>query len=335
MTCLIQDARKGEVREEHQDRISQLHHTFLVTILTFLPFKEGVRTSVLSRRWRHIWTLNPNLNLQVADILGEDVSTIRCLDIHSQVYQDLGKKYVKIVDQILHAYPMLKVDLFRVEFFRVEAFASHLSRWLNHVSATGVEKLEITVPDNTVMPRRMLVVPDPFLSRTQRHLKHLHLEWCGLTNIDSLGCFKFLKRLDLEYAIESNEELGRLLSNCVSLEWMRLRMCPYSKLTINSPSTKLKYLNISSYGNFMEVEIYSKSLVTLELQGICVKSLVVDAPSLVEACFHVIHNGHSSLSGHKFSRLPSFISELQKLILNFPRLFEDHKLVICLYLPSS
>lgn len=48
--------------EEQVDRISSLHNEVLANILSFLPTKEAIATSVLSRRWVSLWTLTNSLH---------------------------------------------------------------------------------------------------------------------------------------------------------------------------------------------------------------------------------------------------------------------------------
>ncbi|KAG7633758.1 F-box domain [Arabidopsis suecica] len=46
---------------ENEDRISELHEALLVHIMSSLPTKTVVATSVLSKRWRHVWKTVQNL----------------------------------------------------------------------------------------------------------------------------------------------------------------------------------------------------------------------------------------------------------------------------------
>ncbi|MBA0705583.1 hypothetical protein Golax_017768 [Gossypium laxum] len=54
---------------EDVDRISDLPDSILTHILSFLSTKEAVGTSILSSRWRYIFTLVPNLHFDLVDDL--------------------------------------------------------------------------------------------------------------------------------------------------------------------------------------------------------------------------------------------------------------------------
>ncbi|GLT45356.1 hypothetical protein SLA2020_191910 [Shorea laevis] len=55
-----------------RDMINQLPSSILGTILSFLSQREAVRTSVLSTRWRKIWTTSLSvLNFDVDNMLGK------------------------------------------------------------------------------------------------------------------------------------------------------------------------------------------------------------------------------------------------------------------------
>ncbi|XP_050262892.1 F-box/LRR-repeat protein At4g14103-like isoform X10 [Quercus robur] len=55
--------RRETEEEEHSDIISSLPDCMLAHILSFLPTKHAILTSILSSRWRVLWTLVPVLHL--------------------------------------------------------------------------------------------------------------------------------------------------------------------------------------------------------------------------------------------------------------------------------
>ncbi|KAL8485542.1 hypothetical protein ACS0TY_027728 [Phlomoides rotata] len=45
-----------------EDRISELRDAILLHILCSINIKEAVQTSILSKRWKNLWTSMPDLN---------------------------------------------------------------------------------------------------------------------------------------------------------------------------------------------------------------------------------------------------------------------------------
>ncbi|KAI4323060.1 hypothetical protein L6164_022696 [Bauhinia variegata] len=64
--------KKKQRVNESRDRISNLPDCIIHRILSFLPTKDAVRTSVLSRRWIYMWTFIDNLHFDDSQLLFPD-----------------------------------------------------------------------------------------------------------------------------------------------------------------------------------------------------------------------------------------------------------------------
>jgi hypothetical protein len=90
-SCLIQEPQKKQKLNEEDEEINgngkclaDLPEEILRHILSFLPIKHAVRTSVLSKRWEYLWASIPNLvfkrsSPEKRDILMNFVERVLCL----------------------------------------------------------------------------------------------------------------------------------------------------------------------------------------------------------------------------------------------------------------
>jgi hypothetical protein len=96
--------------KESEDNLSQIPDSVLLHILSFLETKEAIRTSILSKRWKHLWKYLPTLTLNgrsfnyskgfakfVNRILSNrDSSTaLQSLEFHNFGYNNLLKRISK------------------------------------------------------------------------------------------------------------------------------------------------------------------------------------------------------------------------------------------------
>ncbi|KAK9665524.1 hypothetical protein RND81_14G117900 [Saponaria officinalis] len=63
MLGLSEPSIKDEGRTAAHDPISKLPDEILAMILNPLPLREAARTSILSKRWRHVWSSALKLDL--------------------------------------------------------------------------------------------------------------------------------------------------------------------------------------------------------------------------------------------------------------------------------
>ncbi|KAJ3673047.1 hypothetical protein LUZ60_006421 [Juncus effusus] len=205
------------------DLISNLPLELKQQILARLPIQESVRTSVLSSRWRRVWTLIPQLLLNQQSLLIEESDATS------------AERFIQIVDKVLsqHKPPISVFNLFALEF-RKEA----LDRWINELCNHPIEEFYIKAlggPQYNLCSELCMF----------HKLKEMRLINCTINLPESFKGFKLLKFLSLKFCSVKEDELEKLVSSCPSLESLELcNLRPMVSLNINSK--KLVTLRIST-----------------------------------------------------------------------------------------
>ena len=91
------------------DCISWLPDEILISILSLLTVKEAIKTSVLSHRWKCLWSFTDTLDF-------DDPDTTQDIDAEKEKMKIERKKFVKSVNHILKLYEVSTIDKFRVCF---------------------------------------------------------------------------------------------------------------------------------------------------------------------------------------------------------------------------
>ncbi|KAL5718966.1 hypothetical protein ACHQM5_011812 [Ranunculus cassubicifolius] len=82
-----------------KDHISIMPDDVLQLIISYLPMREGARTSILSGRWKDLWSSSASfLNFNTINIFGHDYKKKQC---KSRSRKNENCKIVNRVDQIL------------------------------------------------------------------------------------------------------------------------------------------------------------------------------------------------------------------------------------------
>jgi hypothetical protein len=249
------------------DRISDLPDSLLCLILSFLPTKEAIATSILSNRWKLLWTLVPKLDL--------DTETI-----------DPSVTFEHIVSKVLSLQQIASLRNFCLRFlFRCSSFVNHsyLHTWLLIAASRNVEELNLEIYfDWEALKWKPQKLPRSILScKSLVVLKlrgDIHIDFAT----DSSLSFQFpnLKILHLLYLFNLREYFSMLLSSCPVLEELSyegdldmicgfiykifvptlkrlnitLRESEFYKLEINAPA--LEYFNFE--GDLDDIKIHEK-----------------------------------------------------------------------------
>ncbi|KAH0759689.1 hypothetical protein KY290_023182 [Solanum tuberosum] len=132
-------SKRAVFEDDRGDRISSLPSNVIDCILEFLPVQDAARTSILSKKWRYIWAMLPNLKLD----------NLFCNKLASR------SQYVfeQTIDKILlqHSGDIVKFDL---DLSGVELTpCPDINRWILYATRNGVKKLKLKMTkDDSPIP---------------------------------------------------------------------------------------------------------------------------------------------------------------------------------------
>ncbi|KAG7588422.1 F-box domain, partial [Arabidopsis suecica] len=239
--CVI----KGEV-----DSISSLPDVILQHILFSFETKFAIRTSVLSKRWRHVWCNIPSLsfdNIKEADAINKALAKYtapKMMDFHLKINKNNNVHHIKkwIEFAMSRNVENMSLDvLFRCKNIPRFSDINSYFKPLNH-------KLDFSD-----------VIPGHGMSWTS--LKKLSLRYCGLP-----------------------DESAKILSGCPILECLTLYHCRKLNVLDLSKSLRLRTLEISSHIMIPgPTQIVAPHIHCLKLRNTQLPCTLVDVSSLTEA----------------------------------------------------
>ncbi|KAH7550382.1 hypothetical protein JRO89_XS13G0181500 [Xanthoceras sorbifolium] len=141
---LYSPSAKDKVSKTENDKlfgcccVSRLPDDIVVNIFSRLTLIEAARTSVVSRRWRYLWTFTANLDFQAPDTIwkiGEEPNEIaiekkRCM-------------YINWVEKVLELHGGKYINEFRIHFDLGDDQKTNITRWIHTALAKGLETLEL------------------------------------------------------------------------------------------------------------------------------------------------------------------------------------------------
>ncbi|CAA7062538.1 unnamed protein product [Microthlaspi erraticum] len=265
------------------DRISVLTDDLILKILSMIPTKVAVTTSVLSKRWCSLWKHVPQLSY--SDPFGG------CEFWRASRFVE---KFL-----LLHEAPVL--DTLTLILSR-NCPPTDISTWISIAVSRGLRNLQLYMYGPCSTPIRL-----PRSLYTCQTLVSLILQNVVIVDVPLTICFGSLKTMYLERVdVSDDENFGRLLSGCTVLESLIVNFCSYDKtFTVDVPSLKsllvldLKPASVQVPGDddagvVIKAPSLSSLMISDQFTWVC---SLVDMPKLVNASIKLAHSYSKKLAG--------------------------------------
>ncbi|KAL3652535.1 hypothetical protein CASFOL_002216 [Castilleja foliolosa] len=240
------------------DRISALQDDLLCHILSFLPTKNSVATSVLSTRWRHLWAHVPNV------------------DFDSELYTKGGPvpQFSDIIYRVMLMYKVQNINNFRLSY-KDACNEYQLETCIATAILRNVKNLYLDLDNQVKLPLRIF---------TYKTLAELRLHNCGFIPSAStdnlyLPALKILNLASVKY--ESAKSLEHLIAGCPVLEELFIvrtvvdpMVCCYiSSSTLKKLVFLTNFTNNGAFTSTYKVKIETPALTYLEVHDTVTKDL--------------------------------------------------------------
>lgn len=249
-------AEQAGLATEKLDRLSSLPDDVIFLIFSFLPMRQTIRLSILSRKWRYFFAWTPNL-------------TIDYTTFNPRSYCELSS-FEYFVNKFLFSRRRATIGKFRLNLKTIEKVDSGMvDGWIYYSLSHNVQDIELCLP----LPWKIKFInnlPSYSLLFNCKTLVSLKLE--SQPSSDSIGlkvprtvCLPKLKVLHLDNILfsekDDDQSVQRFFSGCHVLEELLVTCC--------------KWWDQKNFS------VFSPTLKRLVLRKLVCEKLVINAPSLV------------------------------------------------------
>ncbi|KAK3199165.1 hypothetical protein Dsin_022580 [Dipteronia sinensis] len=136
---------ESDQEDQNSDRSSALHDSILYYIVSFLPTKAVVQSSILGKRWLNLWTSLPYLDFDSESITGA-----------TGLSDSTELKILNFVNKFLQCHVESSIIRFHLSSPRCAFDISEVNSWISTAASGGVEELDVHIqfipdyPDHTI-----------------------------------------------------------------------------------------------------------------------------------------------------------------------------------------
>lgn len=207
------------------DRLDILPDALLSIIVSSLPFKEAVRTSILSKRWMKIWQATKNIELQESFFVRPEESDQRIRDARRRVFIDFATNFIRDYEE-----PTIRKFALSFSNPRGGGFVDEIEACIRFAVSRDVETLELDFSDATWSEldndgeNHAEMFDLPPIVYGHENLRSLKLFSCRFRAAE-FAKLRSLKHLCLGWNQVGIGEIRDLLRKCEMLESLRLKKC--------------------------------------------------------------------------------------------------------------
>ncbi len=240
----IRNDKKRKLSEEHEvgegeNRIGNLADTIVQHIMSFLPTKDAVKTSILSKRWKYLW-----LSVPVLDFDDESTDSVEESPFKRKLFMDFVERVLLLRDSS----PIMNFSLTLT--CNAPSDSSRINSWISAAVKHKVQVLNIClfkIGEPFVLPHRLF---------TCELLQELKLNMFHCLKLPSFVSFSSLKILSLNRIIFLDDHSAqKLFKVCSILEELYLISCSWENVKavcISSP--RIQKLHIEDKYHFPDDE---------------------------------------------------------------------------------
>ncbi|CAA0808506.1 Unknown protein [Striga hermonthica] len=273
-------------------RLSSFPDEVICHILSFLPTKRSVATSILGKRWRLLWAHLPSLHFSVID------------------FKEEGTQASDIIHMVILRHKAKRMETLTLDYVKCNEY--QLETWITTAIERGIPNLYLELDFDT-FPRSL------FNCKTIVELK-LDNNSTPLSALENVSLPSLKKFYVSNLICENDDALHRFLSGCPSLEELNMAVhFGYNYVgcvDISSPTIKTLKLDIgiffSRYNLEYRIIINSPALRYLKVDGCALEFLTIPITmiSLVEGDIFFRNNSFLKLKTNYNSTIVKFLHSL-------------------------
>lgn len=268
------------------DRISDLPDEILLDILSLLPIKSAAETSILSRRWRFLWT------------------NVHCIDIQysdTRYDEDACNKFTRFVNSILQLHNAPTIDKFYLHCLCAHD-PSYFKTWFGIAISKNIRELHL---DCCNAGYRELELPANLFTCQTLEILTVYSNGDIFINVpsNSVSLPRLTSLILTGVMFVTDESFQNLVSGCTVLKYLkvtRLFLDIPTSFKISSPSLKHMdlYDQVYYHGDSHSLEIDAPALEYLSLRCVVSRELTLDIKNLYsikEAKVALVYNVHNPI----------------------------------------